>query len=374
MTTTIPFGRHACNDDHTIPQEVAWAATQEVTEGGTKTTAAVGPACMDCWDIGVNILGFECWKDFKKEYDRKDSLVPGKVEKVKQRRQKPNGEVEWKQGTVSCSTGFTLEFSKEYRAYSELSLRSKVDATRLSKKAMADVPAVTGPSLDAPGDDCTYYLFPRAESYPPSDDGVDVRVVATRTYDRKEQLLARNRCEYDQHAKDKLIRDLKAHSGVSGAKDMMRAGKPLTLQEFMESYEGHVRGRKTASGKKDSKPAITGPAASEFEVEDEEVTEKVEENLNADLTDQLVKNKPEAPGKTVAPLSQPQGAVRLAWMIATTAMRVSAIRVTRLKHKRNPFLLNSVMSMILTRPLAMVLGTCSQCLRNTGYTHGHEIL
>jgi len=110
--------------------------------------------------------------------------------------------------------------------------------------------------------------------------------------------LARNRCEYDQHAKDKLIRDLKADSGVSGAKDMMRAGKPLTLQEFMESYEGHVRGRKTASGKKDSKPAITGPAASEFEVEDEEVTEKVEENLNADLTDQLVKNKPEAPGKS----------------------------------------------------------------------------
>ena len=284
-----------------------WAAEQSATEKGKSIKVPVGKGCMRCWRVGVDVLGYDTFAAYAKDY-HKDKAVQEKTAEVVASLENASREVSWEKAAVERDTSFSLEFTKTFRAYTDLSLRKRVSCTRLTQKATKDLVDVTGPSLDSPGEEVTYFLFPREANYPDGDDGVDVRVTATRNFSLKAVLMPAAGCLYEQHASEFRTRALKKDS-VSKIRNLFSASKPVPrLDEFVNNYEGHVRARNaTASlSRGASAVEISGPAAGEYEVVEDTPVEPEAENILLDLTDAKVQSK-DAPRVVTAAASAVSG-------------------------------------------------------------------
>ena len=63
-----------------------WAAQVDIkTANGTVVMQPGGPACEDCWSIGLDVLVYDSWPAFLKDYTE-CSVIQDRVETIRERK------------------------------------------------------------------------------------------------------------------------------------------------------------------------------------------------------------------------------------------------------------------------------------------------
>lgn len=264
-------------------QDTQWAAYKEVYDGTKKCELPVGPACADCYKRATEVLLYKNYSDFLDEYHEDDDLQ-GTVQTIAANQAAPGSAVTWAPVSTEQSVEYEVEMSQKFRGYSEASMKKHLGLTRLSARAMANVPEVELPSLETPGDMATFFLFKPTGKYGPDDDGVNI-VVRTKTSGKQNtETLSRQENLYADHGSSKYKSTLNEMGSTAGAKQAIGSRKNPNLDRFLELYHASQQAAKRRPDLA-TKAALTGAAAGEFVLKDEVDSAP---DLSVDLTDALL--------------------------------------------------------------------------------------
>lgn len=160
--------------------------------------------------------------------------------------------------------------------------------------------SVTGPSLTDIGQDHQLWLVKPDSSAPKvDDDGIDITLRARCKFANDTVLLSHAQSTWEQHAMESFI-DKATEDGSTGT--MSQASKKGKLPTFAEHIASIASDRKPSSkvglGEASMGSSLKGRAAEMLELQDSVDSDGADENLHADLTDQIVRKTPSKRGKT----------------------------------------------------------------------------
>lgn len=268
-----------------IRQATKWAAYQGLANGAQ---TPVGPGCEACYHKAIDILNYESFQAFLDDLQSDDGELSEKLRVITANMQVPGSSMTWTGVAARRDVQYELEISKRCVAYSETALKKRLNMTRLTNKVLHGIPQVTAPSLETPGEDSAYFLFQKSAGVGDTDDdGYEVRIAVKTQFIRHTELLEAKKNLHEHHA---LVLIAKAASDDDCGSAWKASGKRLmSLQEFADQHKSEKKARKMPEAT--PLKSLTGRAAAELELESdaggEEEVDKDE--LERDLTDELVK-------------------------------------------------------------------------------------
>jgi len=268
-------------------QATNWAANDTVqNHKGESAQIAIGDYCEDCFEVGVDILGYASVAAFKASHDA-EPKVRETTKIVKANRCSPGsaGDVKYNK-VMGKVVGFEVEVEKTCRCYTDLHLRNLVDSVRLSKLAMKEIPEVSVPVLSQPGSFQNMYAFPREEKYDAGDEGIDVTMRAKVAYHFETEELGKTKSLYQSHAIDLYRRTTAKALADDGIATVLNRMGMTPLGAFVENYKKSFKRKGTAAPSLSAQDgrSLTGRAAGQYVVQDED--QQNAESLLADLSEQ----------------------------------------------------------------------------------------
>lgn len=292
-----------------LGQDSKWAASEEIQSGGKKHIVPIGPICDECWHIGVKVLGYGTSHDFTRAMRERDDLQ-GIVTTTRKNMREAGSAGDIEARSVKKHMEIEVEVEQQFRGYSDLSLRKLLEAPRLTKLGMKDIPEVGVPSRTALGEQERLYVFPRLASYPADDEGLDLKIRCKVRYDLGTEELSRDRNLHETHADDLFARGTKQMFKVDGFGAVL-SKKLQSMDEFIKGYDGGGNKRKRVSGVDSGAAArLQGNAASEFALQSESLVNDLDDpDAMADLSEQFALMQTPKRAKGVVAAATPGGSL-----------------------------------------------------------------
>ena len=274
-------------------EDVAWSAyTHLDAGGGSVIKQAIGDACEECYEIGVDLLRFPTYAKFKEALDADEDGIADKVKQARHKKLNPQRRLdEAPDMDATRAVNFSWEVTKTFRAYDGASLKKKIGLTRLTQRVLAGLPSVVAPSLSNVGASEVYYLFARHPTYPISDDGVDITVKASTSYATSQCLLRSDAAAFTDHAESEFKYRTTQDEACSGLTSALR--KVQTLESYIEANGAKLEPSQSKAMSSPARGSTIGRAAEEIEVVDAVVVEAggCDEvvDMNVDLSDKQIK-------------------------------------------------------------------------------------
>ena len=235
-------------------QVTKWAAYEKVSDGKNKLVdVAIGPACDECFDTGVEKLGYESFASYVAA-KKKSTTVQRQADEVAQHRGTIPVATGASEGSVSHDRCLEVEVTIPFSGVRETDITSDLDVPRVAASECENVPKVQLPNMLNPAVNETWYLFDPSQ---PRPGAANINIKSSCKVSVTALSLPHGCSLFKEHADYELEKLAKKHNAEKGFAGMVQQSALVTYSDFKAKYGGAKRKRNQQS----PSAKVTGRAA-----------------------------------------------------------------------------------------------------------------